>query len=173
MVLAHSEQSTLWARGVPNAVVYSSTDAVGSRKVEGKGFEARAYLQAIVDHWDALPEAMAFVHAHNRWVEGWDPPVLFVQPWPRSHRRFACCCSCESRSWHVKVGNGKLNSSEWKLTHLRWPTLEYYTPLSVSCCCCRRCCCRQGDGRAQWPAWAHRLHRWPARAAHTAAHDWL
>ena len=31
----------------------------------GPGNEARTYLAAILDHWDRLPDAVAFVHAHN------------------------------------------------------------------------------------------------------------
>ena len=67
-MLAHHEESTLWAKNIENAMVYSSKDDTGTRKVDGKGNEANAYIQAILDNWDTLPDAMAFVHAHNRCV---------------------------------------------------------------------------------------------------------
>ena len=51
-------------------VAYSdSIRGPGSRKVApGRGNEARAYLMALVDYYDKLPDAMVFIHGHH---ESW------------------------------------------------------------------------------------------------------
>ena len=149
VVLAHHDEDTAWAdefghRGGGGAAetvveVYSDSDSPppGARHVpQGKGKEARAYLQvrrsewvgggmgrdawrivynlqlplndlqAILDHWDALPDAIAFLHAHNS-------------------------------SKHTVVGGrspaklGTWNSSHWRLSHLSWATDEFFVALSV------------------------------------------
>lgn len=53
----------------PHAVYTNSDNASVpiTREVRsGRGKEARSYLAAILDHWDDLPDAIAFMHAHRR-----------------------------------------------------------------------------------------------------------
>ena len=123
VVLAHHSEDTAWADSIGRrdgsgsggaaativVEVYSDSDSPppGAKPMPpGKGKEARAYLKAILDHWDSLPDAIAFLHAHNSSkhtvVGGRSPAKL-----------------------------GAWNSSEWRLTHLSWAADEYYVPLSV------------------------------------------
>lgn len=56
---------------LPAPAVYTNSDDASvpiTREVlSGRGKEARSYIAAILEHWDDLPDAIAFMHAH-RWV---------------------------------------------------------------------------------------------------------
>ena len=71
MIIAHHSENIDWTKGIPadsNLTVTAYSDTMsgpGYRLVPpGRGKEARAYFTAIVDHYDRLPDAMAFIHAH-------------------------------------------------------------------------------------------------------------
>ena len=74
LIVAHHEESVAWTLDIPTSpagsnfivVIYSDTaSGPGYRLVPpGRGKEARAYFTAIVDHYDRLPDAMAFIHGH-------------------------------------------------------------------------------------------------------------
>ena len=74
VVIAHHSEDPAWTAGVTapgvEVVLYTDSGLFAGRPgfklyPAGKGKEARAYLSAIVDRWDALPDAMVFLHAHN------------------------------------------------------------------------------------------------------------
>ena len=73
IVVAHHNENIDWTKGIPpgngNLTITAYSDTTGGpgyRLVPpGRGYEARAFLRAIVDHYDDLPDAMAFIHGHS------------------------------------------------------------------------------------------------------------
>lgn len=72
VVLAAHGENTSWAFNsgvkIPIKVYTNSDDAsvpITREVLSGRGKEARSYIAAILEHWDDLPDAIAFMHAHR------------------------------------------------------------------------------------------------------------
>ncbi|KAL4444198.1 hypothetical protein ABPG75_011935 [Micractinium tetrahymenae] len=72
VVLAAHGENTSWALNsgvkIPIKVYTNSNDSsvpIAAGVLSGRGKEARSYIAAILEHWDHLPDAVAFMHAHR------------------------------------------------------------------------------------------------------------
>jgi hypothetical protein len=67
IVVSKYNEDTGWLSKLRHPyVVYTKTDDTSKYNVhKNKGNEASAYLKYILDHWDSLPEHVAFIHAHE------------------------------------------------------------------------------------------------------------
>lgn len=66
LVVARYDEDVTWLQRLPknvDVVMYQSSDPASPNYVDNFGNEAGKYLSYIVQHYDALPEALAFVQA--------------------------------------------------------------------------------------------------------------
>lgn len=75
LVVARYDEDDAWLKNLPkniDVVVYQSKDQGSPHFVENFGNEASKYLSYIVDHYDSLPDTLAFVQAGR---QDWHDPL--------------------------------------------------------------------------------------------------
>ncbi|KAL4444199.1 hypothetical protein ABPG75_011936 [Micractinium tetrahymenae] len=95
LVLAAHGENTSWAFNagvkVPIKVYTNSNDSsvrIAAGVLSGRGKEARSYIAAILEHWDRLPDAVAFMHAHGDSWHNYLGEVHTNSEWRLMHLRW-------------------------------------------------------------------------------------
>jgi len=84
LVVARYDEDVSWLQHLPkniDVIMYQSSDPSSAHYVENFGNEASKYLSYIVEHYDALPEVLAFVQAGRQDWHDVLPKDVMLRGW--------------------------------------------------------------------------------------------